>query len=205
MAILIAGHPQSSAYEKATAVMYAEAVGISHLVLLEGLVILNAELTAGLVEGVSTIEERPGYRGPEGGWPNLIEGDDYRSPKAPTLQEMFESGDYKDVGTVVWPREGDTPAHFVETTKYNYVIDSEGNVRVGRAGDPRYKHHSDLVQGENVYGAGEMYIDPDGTIRQIDDQSGHYKPASEDFFPYLKHLLGKSGFTPPDEVFRSWN
>jgi hypothetical protein len=146
---------------------------------------------------------RPGYTGPAGGWPNLIQGENYSSPKAPTLQETLESGDYKNAGKVIWPREGDTPAHIVETSKYHYVIDSDGNVRVARAVDPLYEHHSHLAQGENTYGAGEMFINPDGTILRINEQSGHYQPPAEEFFPYLKYLLDKTGLTVLDQTFKT--
>jgi hypothetical protein len=38
-------------------------------------------------------------------------------------------------------------------------------------------HHSSFLAGEAVAGAGEMLINPDGTIKEITDRSGHYKPG----------------------------
>jgi hypothetical protein len=48
MAILVAGHPEATAYEKAQAVAYVEAVAISHLVLGEALVMLGYEAYAAI-------------------------------------------------------------------------------------------------------------------------------------------------------------
>jgi hypothetical protein len=37
-------------------------------------------------------------------------------------------------------------------------------------------HHADLVDGGNVFGAGEIFINQEGNIVRITNESGHYKP-----------------------------
>ena len=72
-----------------------------------------------------------------------------------------------------------------------YVIDGEGNIRVGQIG-----HHSLLVEGGNVYGAGEIFFTRKKQIVRIDDQTGNYyalayqgKTFGQQFKDYLKRLL----------------
>ena len=71
-------------------------------------------------------------------------------------------------------------------------------------------HHPDLVDGENVYGAGQIQIDANGNIISIDDFSGHYYPRDpavpfgRTFFPYLKHLLQDKGINVPDDIFQTF-
>ncbi|MBK8041096.1 MAG: hypothetical protein IPK22_28775 [Verrucomicrobiaceae bacterium] len=40
-------------------------------------------------------------------------------------------------------------------------------------------HHSSFLAGDAVAGAGEMLVNQDGTIKEITDRSGHYKPGEE--------------------------
>jgi hypothetical protein len=83
-----------------------------------------------------------------------------------------------------------------------YVITNKGEIRVtltdagGRTYKGRTIHHSHLVNGENVYGAGEIYFDAAGQIREINAISGHYntlvwdrKPFGSQFREYMQKLL----------------
>jgi hypothetical protein len=72
------------------------------------------------------------------------------------------------------------------------VIDADGTIWVGRA---ELGHHPDLVDGRNVFGAGEMYFDQGGELVWINAQSGHYRPDAAIFFPYLAHPLQELGIS----------
>jgi hypothetical protein len=72
-----------------------------------------------------------------------------------------------------------------------YIIDGEGNIKVGQIG-----HHSFLAKGDNVYGAGEIFFTRKKQIVRIDDQTGNYyapayqgKTFGQQFKDYLKRLL----------------
>lgn len=85
------------------------------------------------------------------------------------------------------------------SARYIYVIDSEGNIRVSR--NIGTLHHADLVNGENIYGAGELGINENGVITYIDDFSGHYNPSGTKFFPYMQNILQKIGLTTSSDAF----
>ncbi len=95
--------------------------------------------------------------------------------------------------------------HYHELVPRMYIIDPEGNVRVGQFG-----HHSYLLQGQNVYGAGEMFFTREGEIVRIDDQAGNYygpvyqgRTFGQQFRDYLKHLLTQRYHIEVDDsVFR---
>ncbi|MBZ0320211.1 MAG: hypothetical protein K8L91_27615, partial [Anaerolineae bacterium] len=143
-----------------------------------------------------SVIERPGYSGPSEGWTNQKPSDLSGGKQGVSLSEMFASKDYEAVRPVF----GDP--NMKEASKYNFAIDSDGTIRVGRS--PEFNHHPDLVNGRNVFGAGEMYLDKDGNFLIINNRSGHYRPTASEFFPYLKHLMqsqigGRS--IPNDNVF----
>ncbi len=56
-----------------------------------------------------------------------------------------------------------------------FVVRPNGQVLAGKYVRGRF-HHSSLVAGENVIGAGEMAFDASGRLTQISDKSGHYMP-----------------------------
>ena len=125
---------------------------------------------------------RPGYSGPSEGWENTRPGDlDPRSGKK--LQDALADGDYQPSSSLVT-----SDPRLKDTAKFNYVIDSKGNILVSRTG-----HHPDMVNGQNVYGAGEMFINQSGELVWINSRSGHYLPNGANFFPYLENLLQNLG------------
>lgn len=86
-----------------------------------------------------------------------------------------------------------------------YVIDGNGNIKVGQIG-----HHNILAEGDNVYGAGEIFFTRQKQIVRIDDQTGnYYAPAyqgrtfGQQFKDYLKQLLAnRYNLQIDDAVFR---
>jgi hypothetical protein len=88
---------------------------------------------------------------------------------------------------------------------YIFVITTDGEIRLGNY---ITHHHPDLVDGANVYGAGQISIDQQGKIIAITDTSGHYFPMGEsrnfatEYFPYLKNLLREKGIDVTDDVFK---
>ncbi|RLI49769.1 MAG: hypothetical protein DRP09_20430 [Candidatus Thorarchaeota archaeon] len=163
------------------------------------------------------------YYGPPEGYPNKLrhhDGDLSRMEPGETLDQMMARRGFEtDRGYRQPPIElmwGDSAkkqhvtqllAEHGELVKYNYAIDAEGNVRMGQGG-----HHSYLVQGENVYGAGTVNFSRQGDIVRIDAKTGHYYYESyyhgmsfgEQFKGYLRNLLvERYGFIDLfDEVFR---
>jgi hypothetical protein len=135
-----------------------------------------------------------------------------RIPVGEPLQDMFTKQDFANPGRVVdfssmrdtplgqalqdLPRVNDQGFPEILVTRYNYVIDVNGTVRVARSG-----HHSDLVQGANVLGAGEMYLDTSGRFRYINDWSGHYQPSGSQFGGFLQEILSNQGLSPSPNVY----
>jgi uncharacterized Zn-binding protein involved in type VI secretion len=168
---------------------------------------------------------RPGYRGPEGGFRNnMSHMPDFEAPSAAnprgsrawtghfrrggeavelptsyTFDEFFDEGLY-NVQTTLFA----SSVHPPNTRPFNYVIDADGNLWMGIG-----HKHSTLANGENVYGAGQMWIDGDGVIKQIDDGSGHYHPRDpevafgESFFGYLDAILQGKGVDTSQIQFRA--
>ncbi|MEZ5597129.1 MAG: SH2 domain-containing protein [Pseudomonadales bacterium] len=56
-----------------------------------------------------------------------------------------------------------------------FVVSEGGRVLAGNYERGKF-HHSSLVAGGNVQGAGELYFAPDGRLQAISDKSGHYMP-----------------------------
>jgi hypothetical protein len=111
-----------------------------------------------------------GYTGPPGGYKNVRRYDD-----PPT-----------------YGREG-TPFNKSKPGEYIYVIDKSGEILVG----PKSLKHPQLVDGDNVYGAGRIEIHSDGKMT-IDAISGHYIQSQvsmqnlvpgRKFRDYMKKLL----------------
>jgi hypothetical protein len=59
-----------------------------------------------------------------------------------------------------------------------YVMDRNGNLYVANYQNVGTHHHSSFLSGDDVAGAGEIYIQ-NGVVRYLDRSSGHYKPLPE--------------------------
>jgi hypothetical protein len=77
-----------------------------------------------------------------------------------------------------------------------YVMSQTGNIHVS-SHSVGHRHHSSLLAGQNVAGAGEMQV-WDGRLKWISNKSGHYFPEIEHFMQTL-HSLRKQG-VPLDTV-----
>ena len=158
-----------------------------------------------------------GYSGPPEGWPNRFkERFPEDAPLGEKLQDVLARGDFtSDSGfsDVEWVLMGSSSkkTHLKQLmdqvgkgndgrydfVKYEYIIDVEGNIRVGYG-----VHHSRVAKGQNVYGAGEIFIDRNGNILRVDDWSGHYAPNGVQFKELMKNLLDNLGIKVPDDVYR---
>jgi hypothetical protein len=85
-----------------------------------------------------------------------------------------ETGDLYDTstGSTHWSGEG----------RAIFVMDGSGNLYASLEQEPGYIHHSSLLGGEPVVGAGEIEV-RDGRLVAMTDQSGHYMPQ-----PYMNDL-----------------
>ena len=71
-----------------------------------------------------------------------------------------------------------------------YVMSEQGNLHVG-SHSVGFRHHSTLLAGSNVAGAGEVQVDK-GKLVWISNKSGHYAPSAPHFLQVL-HQLQKKG------------
>nr|MBP9864272.1 hypothetical protein [Patescibacteria group bacterium] len=94
--------------------------------------------------------------------------------------------------------------------KFIYVVKADGTILTdeeklrgvavtGRAA------HSELAQGENIYGGGELAFDKqdDGSwnLVEINNGSGHFRPDSSTLF-YVKNVLEKKGINTSHAILR---
>ena len=77
-----------------------------------------------------------------------------------------------------------------------YVMSQTGSIHVS-SHSVGHRHHSSLLAGQNVAGAGEMQV-WNGTLKWISNKSGHYFPEIEHLMQTL-HSLTKKG-VPLDNV-----
>jgi len=82
-----------------------------------------------------------------------------------------------------------TVTHFSGPGYAIYVMGATGNLHVS-SHSVGYRHHSSLLAGQNVAGAGELQIDK-GKLKQISNKSGHYAPAAAHFLQTLHQLQKK--------------
>ena len=82
---------------------------------------------------------------------------------------------------------------YVATSDGEIIADEEvirGGATTGRAA------HSELAQGRNVYGAGELVFsktsDGGWALTEINNGSGHYRPSAM-MLPYVKNLIASKG------------
>jgi hypothetical protein len=71
-----------------------------------------------------------------------------------------------------------------------YVMGRTGNIHVS-SHSVGYRHHSSLLAGTNVAGAGELQVE-DGRLKWISNKSGHYSPSVVHLVQTL-HQLQKRG------------
>ena len=69
-----------------------------------------------------------------------------------------------------------------------YVMSAEGHIHVGSHVVGQY-HHSSLLGGEDVAGAGELIVKR-GAMKFVSNKSGHYRPKAKHFNQVL-HVLDK--------------
>ena len=70
-----------------------------------------------------------------------------------------------------------------------YVMSENGNIHASPH-SVGHRHHSSLLAGGNVAGAGEMKVHA-GQLKWISNKSGHYYPATEHFLQTLHSLMKK--------------
>jgi hypothetical protein len=67
-----------------------------------------------------------------------------------------------------------------------FVMDEYGNIYASTKHEFASFHHSSFLSGQPVAGAGEIKV-KNGSIVEITDRSGHYRPAP----PYLDQVLNQ--------------
>ena len=85
-------------------------------------------------------------------------------------------------GKLMWMNTGTEASTLNMTTFFKgvgygiYVMSARGNIHLHGHSIGSY-HHSSLLHGGNVAGAGEMQIDDNGNLKYLNNKSGHYKPS----------------------------
>jgi hypothetical protein len=79
-----------------------------------------------------------------------------------------------------------------------YVVSEEGNLHVS-SHSVGHRHHSSLLAGGVVAGAGELRV-KDGRLNWISNKSGHYQPDVFDLYQTLK-LLESQGVQPNFQIY----
>ncbi len=80
--------------------------------------------------------------------------------------------------------------HFSGPGKAIFVMGRTGNLHVS-SHSVGYRHHSSLLAGTNVAGAGELQVE-NGNLRWLSNKSGHYFPSAAHMVQIL-HQLQKKG------------
>lgn len=84
-----------------------------------------------------------------------------------------------------------------------FVMDEYGNIYASNYHALGEFHHSSLLAGEPVSGAGEMRV-VNGRLEFISDQSGHYKPPPE-YLEQVIERLREDGIDFDDVEFGTWS
>ena len=98
----------------------------------------------------------------------------------PTEVTYFAAQDQPGHQVVVNPggrigiRNG-TPLNGRDRGPVVFVVETNGRVYAGNYVQGKF-HHSSLLAGANVTGAGELYLDDGGKLTKITNKSGHYAP-----------------------------
>lgn len=70
------------------------------------------------------------------------------------------------------------------------VVDKRGNIFAGTTTSKSF-HHSSLIAGKPAYFAGCFKTNEKGELKEIRNQSGHYKPTKKNTINFLVHLAKK--------------
>jgi hypothetical protein len=81
----------------------------------------------------------------------------------------------------------DAGTFFSGKGKSIFVMDSNGNIYASKHQAVGEFHHSSILRGEPVSGAGEITV-KDGVITEISNRSGHYQPTQEINSQVLKQV-----------------
>jgi hypothetical protein len=84
-----------------------------------------------------------------------------------------------------------------------FVMDDSGNLYATLDQDPGRIHHSSLLGGQSVVGAGEIEV-RNGKLVAMTDQSGHYMPKAEQNDIALQSLRDQGVITDPDFAQYGW-
>jgi hypothetical protein len=76
-------------------------------------------------------------------------------------------------------KEGDHIFVMDEHGRFYTQKESEANKQLDSTGKRADVHHSSFLAGEEVAGAGVVRVDSQGSIKEVSDRSGHYKPGEE--------------------------
>ena len=95
-------------------------------------------------------------------------------------------------------RVGEATAAFHQRLQDARLQLEKANAEVIRIRQWLHRHHSSLLAGQVVAGAGELRV-RDGRLEWISDKSGHYRPDYFLFAPTLELLAGR-GVTYPFEI-----
>jgi hypothetical protein len=85
-----------------------------------------------------------------------------------------------------------------------FVMDEHGNLFATPHQEVGVTHHSSLLAGGPVVGAGEIEV-RNGVLVSMTDQSGHYRPTAEMNDRVLDSLHGQGLQTGPDFKRYGWN
>ena len=127
---------------------------------------------------------------------------EYNDRIAQNMEELANL--YKEVlgGEKEWDKVAKRISERIDQNmiKFIYVVNASAEVIVGeeiiRGKVSGRAAHSELAQGRNVYGAGELVFTKDvngqWTLTEINNGSGHYRPSVLTL-PYVKNLLKLKG------------
>lgn len=81
---------------------------------------------------------------------------------------------------------------------YNYVVLEDGGLVVGKT------PHTSLTSGSPVLAAGEIQLH-NGSVKWIDNASGHYQPTGPDVGRIAESTLGNAGLNTSGKfVYKVW-
>jgi hypothetical protein len=129
----------------------------------------------------------------------------YMSPEEREVHRLFVDGE----GNLRQASDGslfDTTAgstHWSGGGRAIFVMDEHGNLYATLDQDVGYIHHSSLLSGSPVVGAGEVEVQ-NGRLVALTDQSGHYQPTAEMNDQVLKSLRDQGLQTDPTFKQYGW-
>ncbi|MEV5705228.1 hypothetical protein [Actinoallomurus sp. NPDC052274] len=84
-----------------------------------------------------------------------------------------------------------------------FVMDKHGNIYASNFEEYGKFHHSSLLGGEDVAGAGTLSVS-DGRVNAISNSSGHYKPSAEINQQVVDHLRSQGVRIDDDMIDFTW-